>query len=145
MTRFANPILPGSHPDPSICRVGDDFYLATSTFEYFPGIALFHSRDLVNWRPIGHALDRPSQLNLDGVRSSGGLYAPTLRYYDGRFYLVCTLVDGTAISGNFVVTTTDPAGSWSEPVWLPGAPGFDPSLFFDWDGSCWMCGTVEGD
>ncbi|HYU67475.1 MAG TPA: family 43 glycosylhydrolase, partial [Jatrophihabitantaceae bacterium] len=85
MSRFRNPILPGSHPDPSICRVGEDYYLATSTFEYFPGIALHHSRDLVHWRPIGHALDRPSQLPLDGVRASGGLYAPTLRHAHGRF------------------------------------------------------------
>jgi xylan 1,4-beta-xylosidase len=141
--RFANPVLPGSHPDPSVCRVGDDYYLATSTFEYFPGITLHHSHDLVHWRPIGAALDRPSQLPLDGVRCSGGLYAPTLRHHDDTFYVVCTLVDGTAQSGNFLVTADDPSGSWSKPVWLPNAPGFDPSLLFDADGRCWMCGTHE--
>lgn len=141
--RFTNPVLPGSHPDPSVCRVDDDYYLATSTFEYFPGITLHHSRDLVHWRPIGAVLDRPSQLPLDGVPCSGGLYAPTLRHQDGTFYLVCTLVDGTAQSGNFLVTTDDPAGAWSEPAWLPDAAGFDPSLLFDADGRCWMCGTYE--
>jgi xylan 1,4-beta-xylosidase len=145
VSRFRNPILPGAHPDPSICRVGQDYYLATSTFEYFPGIALHHSRDLVHWRPIGHALDRPSQLPLDGVRASGGLYAPTLRHANGRFYLVCTLVDGTGPSGNFVVTADDPAGAWSEPAWLADAPGFDPSLLFDDDGRVWLCGTFERD
>jgi xylan 1,4-beta-xylosidase len=143
--QFRNPVLPGSHPDPSICRVGDDFYLATSTFEYFPGITLHHSGDLVHWRPIGHALDRPAQLPLDTVPASGGLYAPTLRHFDGRFYLVCTLVGGDGPAGNFLVSADDPSGAWSDPVWLPDAPGFDPSLFFDDDGRCWLCGTWEPD
>jgi xylan 1,4-beta-xylosidase len=134
---YTNPILPGFHPDPSICRVGDDYFLVTSTFEYFPGLPLHHSRDLVHWRPIGHVLDRPSQLPLDGVRPSGGLYAPAIRHHDGRFYLTCTLVDGTAGSGHFVVTAEDPAGPWSEPVWLPGA-GIDPSPFVDDDGTAWF-------
>lgn len=127
---FANPIIPGFHPDPSICRVGRDYYLANSSFEYFPGVPLFHSRDLVNWRPIGHALTRPSQLSLDGCRPSGGIFAPTLRYHDGLFYLVTTNVSG---GGNFLVTAEDPAGPWSEPIWLD-EDGFDPSLFFDDDG-----------
>ena len=139
---FANPILPGSHPDPSICRVGDDYYLVTSTFTYFPGLPVYHSRDLVHWRQLGHVLDRPSQLPLHGVRFSGGLYAPTIRHHDGLFHVVCTLVDG-ARHGNFVVTATDPAGDWSEPHWLPDAPGFDPSLFFDDDGRAWWTGTRE--
>ncbi|MFF5264291.1 glycoside hydrolase family 43 protein [Actinomadura viridis] len=140
--RFRNPVLPGCHPDPSVCRVGDDFYLVTSSFEWFPGLPLFHSRDLVHWRPVGHAMDRPSQLPLDGVRASGGLYAPTLRHHDGRFYLVCTLVDGTSWSGHFVLTATDPAGPWSEPHPLDGA-GIDPSLFFDDDGRAWFTATRE--
>jgi alpha-N-arabinofuranosidase len=132
-----NPILPGCHPDPSICRVGDDYYLVTSTFEWFPGLPIEHSRDLVHWRRIGHVLDRPSQLPLDGVRASGGLYAPTLRHHGGTFYVVCTLVDGTDWSGHFVVTATDPSGPWSEPHLLEGG-GFDPSLFFDDDGRAWF-------
>jgi xylan 1,4-beta-xylosidase len=138
---FRNPILPGCYPDPSICRVEGDYYLVTSTFEYFPGLPIFHSRDLVHWHQIGHVLDRPSQLPLEGVRSSGGLYAPTIRFSKGTFYVVNTLVDGTARSGNFIVTATDPAGPWSEPYWLESAPGFDPSLFFDDDGRVWYTGT----
>lgn len=144
--KFTNPILSGFYPDPSICRVDEDYYLVTSTFEYFPGLPIFHSRDLVNWRQIGHVLDRPSQLNLDKIRPSGGLYAPTLRYHDGVFYVINTLVDGIEDSGNFIVTATDPAGPWSEPYWLEDAPGIDPSLFFDDDGRVWYCGnrTPEG-
>jgi xylan 1,4-beta-xylosidase len=141
LAQFVNPILPGSHPDPSVCRAGSDYYLVTSTFEYFPGLPIHHSRDLVHWRLLGHVLDRPSQLPLQGVRASGGLYAPTIRHHDGVFYVVCTLVDGTGESGNFVVTATDPAGGWSEPHWLPDADGFDPSLFFDDDGRAWWTAT----
>ncbi|MFD9700364.1 glycoside hydrolase family 43 protein [Lentzea sp. NPDC059081] len=143
MAHFENPILAGSHPDPSVCRAGDDYYLVTSTFEYFPGLPVHHSRDLVHWRQVGHVLDRPSQLPLQGVRASGGLYAPTIRYHDGVFYVVCTLVDGTRETGNFVVTATDPAGDWSEPQWLPEADGFDPSLFFDDDGRAWFTAARE--
>lgn len=143
MAQFTNPILPGSHPDPSVCRAGPDYYLVTSTFEYFPGLPLYHSRDLVHWRQFGHVLDRPSQLPLQGVRASGGLYAPTIRHHDGVFYVVCTLVNGTRQNGNFVVTATDPAGDWSEPKWLPEADGFDPSLFFDDDGRAWWTATRE--
>ncbi|GII76353.1 glycoside hydrolase 43 family protein [Sphaerisporangium rufum] len=139
--RFRNPILPGFHPDPSICRVGDDYYLVTSTFEWFPGVPIFHSRDLVHWRPIGHVLDRPGQLNLDGIRPSGGIYAPTLRHHDGVFYLITTLVNGPAQDGNFIVTATDPAGPWSDPHWLPETDGFDPSLLFDAGGRAWLHGA----
>jgi xylan 1,4-beta-xylosidase len=128
---FQNPVLAGFHADPSICRVGDDYYLANSSFEYFPGVPLFHSRDLVHWRPIGYALTRKSQLPLTKVRASGGIYAPTLRYHDGTYYMVATNVDG---GGNFYVTATDPAGPWSEPVQLDQS-GIDPSLFFDDDGT----------
>jgi xylan 1,4-beta-xylosidase len=138
---FRNPILPGFYPDPSICRVGDDYYLITSTFEYFPGLPIFHSRDLVHWRQIGHVLDRPSQLPLDNIRPSGGLYAPTIRFSEGVFYVINTLVDGKTKAGNFIVTATDPAGPWSEPFWLENAPGIDPSLFFDDDGRVWYVGN----
>src|ERR1700690_2248324 len=137
---FRNPILPGCYPDPSVCRVGNDYYLVASSFEYFPGIPIFQSQDLVHWNQIGYVLDRTSQLCLDGVRSSGGLYAPTIRYSQGRFYVINTLVDGKAKSGNFIVTATDAGGPWSEPYWLESAPGFDPSLFFDDDGHVWYTG-----
>lgn len=138
---FRNPILPGCYPDPSICRAGDDYYLVTSTFEYFPGLPVFHSRDLVHWRQIGHVLDRPSQLPLDEVRPSGGLYAPTIRYSQGVFYVINTLMDGKTKSGNFIATAADPAGPWSEPHWLEAVPGIDPSLFFDDDGRVWYTGN----
>ncbi|MFE2407221.1 glycoside hydrolase family 43 protein [Kitasatospora sp. NPDC059408] len=136
----SNPVIPGFHPDPSVCRVGDDYYLVCSSFEYFPGIPVFHSRDLVNWTQIGNALDRPSQLHLaPEVPSSAGIYAPTLRHHDGRFWLIVTIVGG---GGNVIVTATDPAGPWSDPVPAPGVPGIDPDLAWDEDGTCWC--TVAG-
>jgi xylan 1,4-beta-xylosidase len=140
---FRNPIIPGFYPDPSICRVNDDYYLVTSTFEYFPGLPIFHSKDLVHWRQIGHVLDRPSQLDLDGIQASGGLYAPTIRYHEGLFYVINTRVgDDSAIrEWNFIVTASNPAGPWSEPYWLEDAPGIDPSLLFDDDGRVWYTGN----
>jgi xylan 1,4-beta-xylosidase len=141
---FQNPVLPGFHPDPSVCRVGDDYYLVNSSFEFFPGVPIFHSKDLVHWRQIGYCLTRKSQLNLDHARASGGIYAPTLRYHDGVFYMITTLVDK---GGNFFVTATNPAGPWSEPVWVDHA-GIDPSLFFDDDGSVYYTrhdGMGDGD
>ncbi|MGW2051422.1 glycoside hydrolase family 43 protein [Streptomyces sp. NPDC001858] len=133
---LANPVIPGFHPDPSVCRVGDDYYLACSSFEYFPGVPLFHSRDLVHWTQIGNALDRPSQLRLPvGMPSSGGIYAPTLRHHDGRFWLIVTNVSEGG--GNLLVTATDPAGPWSDPLPLPDVPGIDPDLAWDEDGTCW--------
>lgn len=125
---FTNPILAGFYPDPSICKVGSDYYIVNSTFSYFPGIPIFHSKDLVDWKLIGHVLDRPEQLNLDGLGVSRGIFAPAIRYNKGIFYVTCTLVDG---GGNFIVTTTNPAGPWSNPVWLPQVNGIDPCLFFD--------------
>ncbi|HEX9621553.1 MAG TPA: family 43 glycosylhydrolase, partial [Polyangiaceae bacterium] len=124
---FENPVIPGFHPDPSVCRVGDDFYLVTSSFEYFPGVPIFHSRDLVHFRQLGHVLTRRSQLDLTGIRSSGGIYAPTLRHHGGRFYMITTNVDG---GGNFYVTAHRPEGPWSNAVWLD-EDGIDPSLLFD--------------
>src|SRR5438093_551718 len=109
---FANPILSGMNPDPSICRVGADFYLVTSSFEYFPGVPIFHSRDLVNWRQIGHCLTRPSQLPLEKAPCSAGIFAPTIRYHNGRFYMVTTNVTKAK---HLIVPATDPAGEWSEP------------------------------
>ncbi|MCX5096288.1 glycoside hydrolase family 43 protein [Streptomyces sp. NBC_00365] len=134
-----NPVIPGFHPDPSVCRAGEDYYLACSSFEYFPGVPIFHSRDLVNWAQIGNALDRPSQLRLPlDAPSSGGIYAPTLRHHDGRFWLIVTNVSG---DGNLLFTATDPAGPWSDPVRLPGVQGIDPDLAWDEDGNCW-CTTA---
>ncbi|MEU8890525.1 glycoside hydrolase family 43 protein [Streptomyces sp. NPDC048442] len=138
--RPTNPVLPGLHPDPSVCRVGDDYYLACSSFEYFPGIPLFHSRDLVHWTQIGNVLDRPEQLPLSTAWSSGGIYAPTLRHHDGRFWLIVT--NCSKDGGNLIVTATDPAGPWSDPVWAPDVPGIDPDLAWDEDGTCWC--TVAG-
>ncbi len=131
---YRNPILTGFYPDPAICRVGEDYYLINSTFSYFPGIPVFHSRDLVNWTQIGNVIDRPSQMDFNGKRITRSLFAPTIKYHNGVFYVVCTHVDG---GGNFLVTATDPAGPWSDPQWLD-FDGIDPSLFFDDDGRAWM-------
>ncbi|MDR2683049.1 MAG: glycoside hydrolase family 43 protein [Dysgonamonadaceae bacterium] len=138
---FQNPVIPGFYPDPSVCRVGDDYYLVTSSFEYFPGIPVFHSKDLIHWEQIGHCLTRPSQLNLDKCNPSSGLWAATIRYHEGVFYMINT---NTAGGGHFFVTAHDPAGEWSEPVWID-QKGIDPSLFWDDDGSAWLTtNTNEG-
>ena len=131
---YHNPILSGFYPDPSLCRVGDDYYLTNSTFAYFPGLPIFHSKDLVNWRFVGHAIDRPDQLAYEGLSVSNGIFAPAITHHDGVFYLICTQV-GT--NGNFVITAKDPAGPWSDPVRLL-FNGIDPSLFFDDDGRAWI-------
>lgn len=136
--RTSNPILPGFYPDPSICRVGEDYYLVTSTFAYFPGVPIFHSKDLVNWKQIGNILDREEQIYLIGAGHSGGIFAPTIRYYDGTFYMITTNVTN---GGNFIVKAEDPAGPWSNPYFIEGAGGIDPSLFFDDDGRCYYTGT----
>lgn len=140
-----NPILPGFNPDPSICRVGDDFYIATSTFEWYPGVQIHHSRDLVNWRLLTRPLRRASQLNMLGDPDSCGIWAPALRHYNGRFYLIYTDVKrygqmafppiGVALrdTHNYLVTCDTIDGEWSEPVYV-NSSGFDPSLFQDDDG-----------
>ena len=135
-----NPLLPGFYPDPSICRVGDDFYMVTSSFAFYPGVPVFHSRDLVHWEQIGHCLHRPSQLPLDWLSISGGIYAPTIRHHDGLFYMITTNVSH---GGNFYVTAEDPAGPWSEPRYIKNAPGIDPTLFWDEDGAVYMMGTTD--
>lgn len=140
--QYRNPMLAGFYPDPSICRVGDDYYLINSTFAYFPGIPIFHSRDLVNWRQLGHVIHRPEQLKYEGLGVSRAIFAPAISYHKGTFYVVCTMVDG---GGNFLVTATDPAGPWSDPVWFD-FEGIDPSLCFMDDGRAWMLnnGAPEG-
>ncbi len=132
---YTNPIFAGFYPDPSICRVGEDYYIVNSSFAYFPGIPIFHSRDLVNWSLAGHVMDRPDQLDLDSLGVSRGIFAPAIRYHDGTFYVTCTLVDR---GGNFVVTSHAAGGPWSDPVWLPQVNGIDPSLFFDDDGKSYL-------
>src|SRR5688572_14068650 len=108
---YNNPIIAGFYPDPTMIRAGDDFYAAMSSFAYFPGVPIFHSKDLVNWTQIGHVLDRPSQLNVDSAGVSRGIFAPSLSYHDSTFYMITTLVDR---GGNFFVTAKNPAGPWSE-------------------------------
>ncbi len=126
---YRNPILSGYYPDPSITRVGEDYYLVTSTFTHFPGLPIFHSRDLVSWTQIGNAIDRPGQLDFSGLAVSKGVFAPDISYHDGIFYIVNTCV---GCKENFVITAKDPAGPWSNPVWLP-FEGIDPSIFWEGD------------
>ncbi len=136
--KATNPILSGFYPDPSICAAGDDFYIVNSSFAYFPGLPIMHSKDLANWEQIGNALTRNSQLPLGDDEVSRGLFAPTIRYNDGTFYIICTNIDR---GGNFIVTAEDPKGPWSEPHYIKDAQGIDPSLFFDDDGKCYYIGT----
>lgn len=135
--KLKNPLLKGMYPDPSICRKGEDYYLITSSFEFFPGIPIFHSKDLVNWEQIGHVLDRPEQLNLDNLKASKGIYASTIRYKEDEdlFYVITTLVQEPFYYGNknFYVTAKDPKGPWSDPIEVIGAESIDPSLLFDGD------------
>lgn len=124
--QYHNPVLRGFYPDPSICRVEKDYYLVTSSFEYFPGIPIFHSRDLVNWRQIGNCINRPDQLSLENAKDSGGIWAPTIRYWKDTFYVTATLDH----CGNFIVSTKDIQKGWSDPTWVPMG-GIDPSLYFE--------------
>lgn len=141
---YRNPVLAGFHPDPSIVRAGDRYYLVNSSFTYFPGIPVFESADLVHWRQVGNVIERPSQLDFDGLGVSRGVFAPTIEFHDGTFYVLNTAVDS---GGNFLATATDPAGPWSDPVWLPTIDGIDPSLFFDDDGKAYLLnnGPPEGE
>jgi alpha-N-arabinofuranosidase len=149
--RFRNPVLAGGYPDPSICRNGEYWYLVNSTFEYFPGLPIHRSRDLVNWELVGYGLHRESQVtgavNLVDVQSDGGIHAPTIRCGNGRFFIVSTNVYLAPQEGaqtqfvNFVITADRAEGPWSEPQVIDGAPGIDPDLFFDDDGRVWYVGT----
>ena len=147
---FKNPILAGGYPDPSICKVGDAFYLVNSSFEYFPGLPIHKSTDLINWELIGHGLHRESQasstVNLVDVQSNGGIHAPTIRYNKGVYYIISTNVYYDAEINktdmvNFIITANNPAGPWSDPIHIEGAPGIDPDLFFDDNGRVWYVGN----
>lgn len=136
---YANPVLPGFHPDPSVCRVGDTFYLVNSSFQYFPGVPIYESRDLVHWTQVGNVLTRPSQLPLEGTTSWTGIYAPTIRHHRGVFYMVTTNVSH---GGNFYVTASSPEGPWSEPIALE-QQGIDPSFYFE-DDKCYFVSNPDG-
>ena len=135
---YANPVIPGFHPDPSVCRVADDYYLVTSTFTWSPGVPIFHSRNLVEWTQIGNVLERPTQLDLSatGGWTSLGVYAPTIRHHDGRFFVITTNVTHGG-AHTFFVTAVDPAGPWSNAVRVD-VGGVDPDLTWDDDGHCWL-------
>nr|WP_242581895.1 glycoside hydrolase family 43 protein [Hymenobacter telluris] len=122
--------MTGFYPDPSIVKVGPDYYLVNSTFSYFPGIPVMHSRDLKNWKQVGNVISRPSQMTFMGDRMTRGLFAPAIEYHNGTYYVTCTLIDH---KGNFVVTAKNPAGPWSDPTFLPQVRGIDPSLYFEGD------------
>src|SRR4051812_3486644 len=132
---FHNPILAGYYPDPSVTRVGDKYYLVNSTFTHWPGIPVHESRDLVHWKLIGHALSDPAKVSFDGLETSRGVFAPSIHFHAGTFYVINTLVDS---GGNFFVTAKNPAGPWSEPVWLKEVDGIDPAFFFDDDGKAYV-------
>jgi len=138
---IVNPVLKGFNPDPSICRVGDDYYIAVSTFEWFPGVQIHHSKDLVNWQLIAHPLQRVSQLDMKGNPNSGGVWAPCLSYSDGMFWLIYSdikVVNGAWKDGhNYLVTCESIDGVWSDPIKL-NSSGFDPSLFHDQTGKKYL-------
>jgi len=127
--QYRNPIISGYYPDPSVLRVGEDYYLVNSSFAHYPGLPIWHSRDLVHWTQIGNAIDRPGQLDLSGRAVSEAVFAPDISYHDGLFYIVNTCVQ---CRGNFVITAKDPAGPWSDPIWLP-FEGIDPSIYWESD------------
>ncbi|OYX84124.1 MAG: glycoside hydrolase 43 family protein [Flavobacteriales bacterium 32-34-25] len=131
---YQNPILPGFYPDPSICKVQDDYYMVNSSFGYFPGVPIFHSKNLVNWEQIGYVLDREEQLPLAKAQTTLGIFAPTIRYNNGVFYMITTNITD---KGNFYVTAKKPSGPWSNPIWIT-TPGIDPSLFFDDNGKTYV-------
>ena len=142
--QYYNPVLAGFYPDPSLCRVGDTYYLVNSSFTFFPGVPMSTSKDLVNWQPAGHVLDRTSQVPLKGQHVSGGIFAPAISYNkkNKTFYMITTNVG----AGNFFVKTKDPSKGWSEPIYLPKIDGIDPSFFFDDNGKGYIVhnGPVVG-
>ena len=149
---FKNPILAGGYPDPSICRVGDEFFMVNSSFEYFPALPIHKSKDLVNWELVGHGLNRleqvSGQINLIDVQSNGGIHAPTIRFHNGIYYITTTNVyydeiKQRATATNFIITSSNPEGPWSNPIVIKGAPGIDPDIFFDDDGTVWYAGNHQ--
>ncbi|MFV0240395.1 MAG: glycoside hydrolase family 43 protein [Lacrimispora sphenoides] len=143
MKTIKNPILKGFNPDPSIIRVGDDYYIATSTFEWFPGVQIHHSKDLIHWKLIAHPLKRLTQLNMLGEDSSCGVWAPCLSYHNNKYYLVYSDVKAHLYDvHNYLVTADEITGDWSEPIALHGL-GFDASLFHDDDGRKWLVSMIS--
>ena len=138
--RYKNPVIKGFYPDPSVCAANGKYYLAASSFQYFPGVPLFESDDLVNWVQTGYALTRSEQVMLDRINSSGGVFAPTLRFNNGRFYMVTT---NDTTHQNFYVWTDDIYGEWSDPVYVDQG-GIDPSLLFD-DGRVYFISNGSDD
>ncbi|WP_453991372.1 glycoside hydrolase family 43 protein [Bacillus nitroreducens] len=145
MDYINNPILPGFNPDPSIIRVNDDYYIATSTFEWFPGVQIHHSKDLKNWRLLTHPITEKRQIEMLGNPDSGGIWAPCLSYHEGTFYLVFTDVKSHIgpfkDTHNYLITAEDIMGPWSDPIYL-NSSGFDPSLFHDDDGKKWVMNMI---
>lgn len=137
-THIVNPVLSGFYPDPSICSANEKYYLVCASFSYFPGLPIFESKDGAKWKQIGNIINRKEQLDFSGEEVSRGLFAPTIRHYNGKFYCICTQVDKLGI---FFVTAENPGGPWSNPIPIPKANGIDPSLFFDDDGTSWYVGT----
>ena len=140
MSIVKNPILPGFNPDPSICRVGDDYYIVNSSFAYFPSIPIYHTRDFSSFTMLGNVLDRTSQFNGLGMKTSDGIFAPTIRYHNGLYYVITTNMPN---GQNFYVTADNPSGPWTDPYIIEGATGIDPSLFFDDNGTSYYIGTRE--
>jgi alpha-N-arabinofuranosidase len=149
---FKNPILAGGYPDPSICRVGNEFIMVNSSFEYFPALPIHKSKDLVNWELAGHGLNRleqvSGQINLIDVQSNGGIHAPTIRFHNGKYHIITTNVyydeiKQRATATNFIITSSKPEGPWSNPIIIKGAPGIDPDIFFDDDGRVWYTGNHQ--
>lgn len=149
---FKNPILAGGYPDPSICRVGNEFIMVNSSFEYFPALPIHKSKDLVNWELVGHGLNRleqvSGQINLIDVQSNGGIHAPTIRFHNGKYHIITTNVyydeiKQRATATNFIITSSKPEGPWSNPIIIKGAPGIDPDIFFDDDGRVWYTGNHQ--
>ncbi|WP_205857407.1 family 43 glycosylhydrolase, partial [Phytoactinopolyspora endophytica] len=132
------PVLAGFYPDPSVCRVGEQYYLVNSSFEYFPAVPVHRSADLLTWTPVGAVFDDPAPFRVvaqDGA--SGGFYAPTIRYHDGMFWVVTTSI-GDVDRGHVLVRASDPGGPWDAPVFVAGAVGIDPDLVWTEDGTCWL-------